>query len=59
MLVKKMFVPVAYVTEWTFKGLQNVWLLLYGNTSNELTYINDYFQIPTFLIDKHCSRQIL
>ena len=31
-------------------------LLLYGNISSELSYINDYFQIPIFLIDEHCSR---
>ena len=36
--------------------LWNIWLLLYGNISSELSYINDYFQIPTFLIDEHCSR---
>ena len=27
--------------------------------SRKLSPINDYFQIPTFLIDEHCSRQIL
>ena len=56
MLVEKMFLPVAYITEWTFIGLHSVWLLLYGNISIELSYINYYFQIKTFLIDKNCSR---
>ena len=43
MLAEKMFLPVAtslpvaYVTEWTFIGLQNVWLLLYGDISSELS----------------------
>ena len=56
MLVEKMFLPVAYVTEWTFIGLWNVWLILYGNISSELSYMNDYFHIPIFFIDKHWSR---
>ena len=52
MLVEKMFLPVAYVTERTFTGLWNNWLLLNGNISSELSYMNDYFQIPIFLIDE-------
>ena len=59
MLVKKTLLPVAYVTELTFIDLQNIWLLLFGNISSELSYINNCFQIPIFLIDKHCSRKIL
>ena len=38
-----MFLPVAYITEWTFIGFQNVWLFLDGVISTELSYINDYF----------------
>ena len=36
--------------------LKRLALLLYGNVSSELSYINDYFHIPTFLIDEHCFR---
>ena len=35
---------------------ENVWLILYRNISYELSYINDYFQIPTFLTYEHSSR---
>ena len=35
---------------------EKVWLILYGNISYVLSYINDYFQIPTFLIYEHSSR---
>ena len=52
MLVEKMFLPVAYVKERTFTGLWNNWLLLYGNISSELSYMNNYFHIPIFLIDE-------
>ena len=51
-----MLLPVAYVTEWTFIGLQNAWLLLFGIISSELSYISEYFQIPTFLVDEHCLK---
>ena len=36
---------IAYVTEWTSIGLQNVWFLLSVNISSKPCTINDYFKI--------------
>ena len=46
------------MSEWTFVGFWNVWLLLYGTISSQISYMNDYSHIPIFFIDEHCSRLI-
>ena len=52
MLLEETLPPTMYVTEWTF-------CLIFVEIFSKLSSINDYFQIPTFLINEHCSRQIL
>ena len=44
-LIEETLSPIAYVTEWTSIGLQNVWFLLSVNISSKPCTINDYFKI--------------
>ena len=43
----------AFITGWTFIGLQNFWLLLSVIISSKLSTINHYFKILTFFIDEY------
>ena len=52
MIIEKIF-SLTFVAEWTSTGyLWNVQLLLLVNISSKLFIIIEYFEIPTFLIDK-------
>ena len=43
----------AFITGWTFIGLQNFWLLLSVIISSKLSTINHYFKVLTFFIDEY------
>ena len=43
----------AFITGWTFIGLQKFWLLLSVIISSKLSTINHYFKILTFFIDEY------
>ena len=53
MLIEEIFSSLVFVTEWTFIGFSNVWLLLLVNTSSKFYTIKDYLRIPTFPFDEH------
>ena len=51
--------PIAYVKEWIFIGLQNVWLLLANNFLVSSPTINDYFQMMHTILGKFSEFKML
>ena len=55
MLIEEILSPVKFITKWTSISLENTWLLLFVNISSKLFTVNEYFKVPTFFMDDHCS----